>query len=255
MNAFNHTRTPQSVHPGTVALGIGHQEGGGDIFKLLFICRKGGLDYLGQLKLDARTDTVQLEMFNANYFSQFAVEKDRVLEILETKVLGLLGRHSIVPGHFRELGKRHLAQSGGSAAAELEEAEPAAPDEWDLAAVYDRLNREYFNGRLKGRVEWGRDSKTTNRRSFKFGSFDAKKNLIRIHPRLKQPFVPLCVLELTVYHEMCHQALPPVKRNGQWLAHHPDFKKKEREFSHYKEAVKWEKAHWAKLLAPSPDPV
>ncbi len=99
-------------------------------------------------------------------------------------------------------------------------------------------------------VEWGKDSKTPNRRSFSFGSYDARKKLIRLHPRLKQEFVPFTVLELTIYHEMCHQFLPPVKRNGAWQTHNKQFKLKEREYRNYREAMAWEKANWAKLLAP-----
>ena len=243
--------TARTLHPGTVALGLGHQENGGDVYKLLFVCRKNGFDFLGQLKLEARTDTVSLEMFNAAYFSRFDADREEVLRVLELKVLSLLGRHEIVPTHFRELGQIRLRQLQG---ARPPEPNPPEPDEEcrELPAIYDRLNQQYFGGRLNARIEWGRETRTINRRSFKFGSYDARKNLIRIHPRLKQEFVPRHVLELTVYHEMCHQAFPPVKRNGQWLAHHPDFKKKEREYRHFKEAMKWEKTHWAKLLTPVP---
>jgi hypothetical protein len=66
------------------------------------------------------------------------------------------------------------------------------------------------------------------------------------------PEFPEMVLELTVFHEMCHQAMPPVRRNGQWQTHHKDFKAKEKEYRHYREAIRWEKKHWIKLMAPSP---
>jgi predicted SprT family Zn-dependent metalloprotease len=137
--------------------------------------------------------------------------------------------------------------------AELELVEVPPVDERDLQAIYDRLNQEYFNGKVEAQVEWGKNIKIPNRRSFSFGSYDSKNKLIRVHPRLKQDFVPVSVLELTVHHEMCHQAAPPVRRNGQWQMHHKDFKAKEKEYLHYREAMQWEKKHWIKLMAPAPE--
>ncbi|MCH8157848.1 MAG: hypothetical protein IID18_08905, partial [Nitrospinae bacterium] len=74
---------------------------------------------------------------------------------------------------------------------------------------------------------------------------------IRIHPRLQQDFVPRSVLELTLYHEMCHQWAPVKRKKGMWRAHHPEFKKKEREYRLYDEAHAWEKENWKKLLGPA----
>ncbi|MFQ5483372.1 MAG: SprT-like domain-containing protein, partial [Nitrospinaceae bacterium] len=138
--------------------------------------------------------------------------------------------------------------AGGPAGDQSMESPPSNPR--DLESLFNRLNEDYFQGNLQARIEWGRETKLPNRRTLRFGSFDARKNLIRIHPRLKQDFVPLPVLELTVYHEMCHQFLPPVKRHGNWQTHHRDFKKKEKEYRDYREAMRWEKTHWAKLLVP-----
>ncbi|NIP99917.1 MAG: hypothetical protein GWM98_05585, partial [Nitrospinaceae bacterium] len=150
-------------------------------------------------------------------------------------------------GVIREFLKKCRAEAR-QAALEFEEEPP--PDERDLDAIFNRLNEAYFNGKVEAQVEWGKNVKTPNRRSFSFGSYDAGRKLIRIHPRLRQDFVPVFVLELTVYHEMCHQAFPPVKRNGQWQTHHKEFKAKEREYKNYREAMHWEKKHWVQLMAP-----
>ena len=50
--------------------------------------------------------------------------------------------------------------------------------------MFERLNREYFNGKIQATVKWGRDVKTQNKRGFRYGSYDENKKLIRIHPRL-----------------------------------------------------------------------
>ena len=82
-------------------------------------------------------------------------------------------------------------------------------------------------------------------------TYDENKKLIRLHPRLKQEFVPFYVLELTLYHEMCHQFAPSYKKNGLWQSHHPEFKKKEKEYRNFKDARNWEKNNWHKLLLPA----
>ena len=104
---------------------------------------------------------------------------------------------------------------------------------------------------IKAAVKWGRDVKTKNKTGFRYGSYDENKKLIRVHPRLKQDFVPVHVLELTIYHEMCHQFAPSYKKNGSWQSHHPEFKKKEKEYKNFKKARNWEKNNWHKLLLPA----
>ena len=100
-------------------------------------------------------------------------------------------------------------------------------------------------------IRWGRDVKTQNKSGFRYGSYDENKKLIRLHPRLKQSLVPIYVLEFTLYHEMCHQFAPSYKRNGSWQSHHPEFKKKEKEYKNFKDARNWEKNNWHKLLLPA----
>ena len=107
------------------------------------------------------------------------------------------------------------------------------------------------DGKIQATVKWGRDVKTQNKRGFRYGSYDENKKLIRLHPRLKQEFVPFYVLELTLYHEMCHQFAPSYKKNGLWQSHHPEFKKKEKEYRNFKDARNWEKNNWHKLLLPA----
>lgn len=254
METNSPTLAVPTLNPGTVSLGIGEEDFEKDVFKLLFTCRKEGFDFLGQLRLDARLNRVDVEMFNEGYFGYFEDDKETVMVNLAAKSLSGLGRHSIVPEKFRELGKGHLLDLKKTTRIltrrepELENEEPG------LQEIFDQLNEEYFGGKVDASIEWGREMKTPNRRSFRFGSYDSAKKLIRIHPRLNQTFVPRCVLELTIFHEMCHQVHPPVKRNSQWQAHHRDFKKKEREYRHFREATQWEKLHWAKLLSPAPAP-
>jgi len=245
---------PQTISPGTLTLGAPQSMTlAGDVFKNIFRCRKKGHEYLGQVSVDARTQQVKWEMFNEAYYDLFNCEPETVQETLQARLLGQVAQLLHLPEAHRTLVRSFLKECRVQARqAELEFEEPPV-DERDLQAIFDRFNEEYFQGRLKATIEWGKNIRVPNRRSFNFGSYDPKTNRIRIHPRLQQEFVPVTVLELTVYHEMCHEALPPVRRNGQWQRHHQDFKAKEKEYRHYREAMQWEKKHWIKLMAPAPE--
>ncbi|MCZ6513908.1 MAG: SprT-like domain-containing protein [Nitrospinae bacterium] len=244
-----------TVNPGTIILGVpGAFAMAGDVFKNIFRCRKKGLEFLGQVSVDCGAQKVKWEVFNGGYYDLFPCEMSNVQESLQSRLLGQVAQLEHLPDAHRKLVRNFLKECRAQARQEeLEFAEAQPVDSHDLQAIFDRLNEEYFNSRVEAQVEWGKQVKIPNRRSFRFGSYDAKSKLIRIHPRLKQDFVPVIVLELTVFHEMCHQAMPPVRRNGQWQTHHKDFKRKEREYRQYREAIQWEKKHWIKLMAPAPE--
>ena len=50
---------------------------------------------------------------------------------------------------------------------------------------------------------------------------------------------------------MCHQWAPMKRKRGLWVAHHLQFKRKEREYRFYDEALSWEKENWKKLMGPT----
>lgn len=245
----------QNINPGTITLGAPPAFAlAGDVFKNIFRCRKKGLEFLGQVSVDSVSRQVRWEVFNEGYYDLFPCEASEVQESLQSRLLGQVAQLEQLPDTHRTLVRDFLKErrkEARQAEMAFEEAPPA--DERDLQAIFDRLNEEYFKGKIEAQVEWGKNVKVPNRRSFSFGSYDAKNKIIRIHPRLKQEFVPVSVLELTVHHEMCHQAVPPVKRNGQWQTHHQDFKSKEKAYRHYRDAMQWEKKHWIKLMAPAPE--
>lgn len=245
----------QSVNPGTITLGAPSAFASAEkVFKNIFRCRKKGQEFLGQVSIDSNSQRVKWEIFNEGYYDLFPHEMSDVQESLQGRLLGQVAQLELLPESHRTLVRGFLKECRAQARqAELEFVELPPVDERDLQAIYDRLNQEYFDGKVEAQIEWGKNVKVPNRRSFRFGSYDSKNKLIRVHPRLKQEFVPVNVLELTVHHEMCHQAAPPVRRNGQWQTHHKDFKAKEKEYIQYREAMQWEKKHWIKLMAPAPE--
>lgn len=238
-----------AINPGSVILGkISQSMNEGTRCKIIFCCRKSGLDYLGQIQIAADEAKLKVEMFNEGFFERFEAEREDVQTALQRKALTVLLRSGSLPDPCRSIVRSFISEHCARHEAKEPDKEPTKDD---LAAIYENLNRQYFNETLNAEIQWGRDSKTPNRRSFSFGSYDPKKKLIRIHPRLRQEFVPFIVLELTIHHEMCHEFFPPVKRNGQWIAHHERFRRMEREYIHYRAAMAWEKANWVQLLIPA----
>ncbi|VAX15632.1 hypothetical protein MNBD_NITROSPINAE04-28 [hydrothermal vent metagenome] len=127
---------------------------------------------------------------------------------------------------------------------------------YNLRIIARRLNKHYFDNRLNVRLTWGRRGRAPVRRvrfrkswSIQYGSYDESLDLIRIHPALDSPRVPIEFIECVVYHEMLHKKLGVVKTiNGRRRLHPPEFKKLEREYEGFEKAIDWEKKNFNKLL-------
>jgi hypothetical protein len=134
---------------------------------------------------------------------------------------------------------------------------------YDLCELRDALNREYFAGKLKVAITWGKATTTCGlqvraglkvrrrrprRSSLQLGSYSYEDNLIRIHRLLDQPRVPRYVVEAVVYHELLHAAVPPVVRNGRRYVHTPEFRRRERLFRQLARAEAWVERNLLDLL-------
>ena len=220
------------------------------IYSRIFRCRKDGFDFMGQIKIDFQETVVNVEVFNENYFDCFDTSPKNIISALEKTLLTKLLSEKKLPASSRE------AISSLSTKGKTKNKHPSTLDlindyKVNLKEIFDKLNTEYFESKIEANIEWGKKVTKKNLTSFRFGSYDPEKRLIRIHPRLQQGFVPLVVLELTVHHEMCHQWAPMKRERGMWIAHHPQFKEKEREYRFYNEARSWEKENWKKLMGPA----
>jgi len=119
----------------------------------------------------------------------------------------------------------------------------------DLEAIYQHLNRQYFNDRVQAGIMWMRMSLQRKRTSIRFGVYDRQQKLIRIHRLLDQPFVPHYFVESVVFHEMLHQLIPAIRIHGRWRNHPPAFHRAEREYPYYQQARQWERDNLCRLLA------
>jgi len=122
----------------------------------------------------------------------------------------------------------------------------------DLANVYRRLNERFFAGKLQVPLSWGRGGGRARRGGLTFGSYDPVLGLIRIHPVLDRPEVPLYFLESVVYHEMLHHKLGGVPdRAGRTVYHTRAFRQAEARYPWHREALAWEKENLPHLLRAS----
>jgi predicted metal-dependent hydrolase len=118
----------------------------------------------------------------------------------------------------------------------------------DLQAVYDRLNRSYFDGKLDLRIAWGSARRRPAQRSIKIGTYQVEDRLIRVHPVLDQESVPRYFLEWIVFHEMLHGKHTIRRVGGRRCFHPPEFAREEKQFPDYWRARLWEKANLDRLL-------
>jgi hypothetical protein len=122
----------------------------------------------------------------------------------------------------------------------------------DLEAVSAALNRRYFDGGIDARIGWGRGTTGRKRRSIRMGAYYHDTRTILIHPALDRPEVPRYFVELVVYHEMLHQAVPQQRDgDGRRCIHSAEFRRRERLFAEFDRARAWERRHLALLLRPA----
>lgn len=107
---------------------------------------------------------------------------------------------------------------------------------YDLAAIRDHVNREYFEGRLTCRIGWGTAGRRRRRaltRTIRYGSYVRAQDLVRINPLLDDPRVPAEFLAYIVFHEMLH-AVVPSETGARRRHHHAVYRHLERRFPDYR---------------------
>jgi len=116
--------------------------------------------------------------------------------------------------------------------------------QFDLAGIYQKINREYFDGAVSASISWGTKGPRRFARSRTLGSYSSCGNIIRINPLLDSYRVPRYFIEFIVYHEMLHAHLGIEKKDGRRSVHSTEFRSLERLFKDYERATAWEKKRW-----------
>jgi Protein of unknown function DUF45 len=106
---------------------------------------------------------------------------------------------------------------------------------FDLQALFDRLNREYFSGELaRPRIGW---SKRSWRRQF--GCYDPGPNQILLNCRMDRPGIPQFVVEYVLFHEMLHVKHPTRRSGCTLVSHSREFRREEQGFAGFAMARKY----------------
>ncbi|MEW6358416.1 MAG: hypothetical protein AB1696_18930 [Planctomycetota bacterium] len=117
---------------------------------------------------------------------------------------------------------------------------------YDLKAIFDELNAEFFGGGQQATLTWSKD---INRR--KLGTWRAAPGadggVIRINRLFDDPSVPSYYIRQLVLHEMLHGVYLNERRDGRIIRHTMSFKEFERASPMYKQAKQWEKDHLSAL--------
>ena len=116
----------------------------------------------------------------------------------------------------------------------------------DLGSAFERINSEYFEGRVEASITWSRRQPGRVRRRT-LGSYCPLSRTVRINPVLDHPGVPALFVDFIVYHEMLHAAVAIREKGGRRDVHSREFREKEREFKRFEEASIWERANRALL--------
>jgi predicted SprT family Zn-dependent metalloprotease len=112
----------------------------------------------------------------------------------------------------------------------------------DLAAAFERINSEYFEGSIKAAITWSRRQPGRVRRRT-LGSYCPLSGTVRINPVLDNPGVPALFLDFIVYHEMLHAAVAIREKGGRRDVHSKEFREREKGFRGFKEAITWERGN------------
>jgi hypothetical protein len=168
----------------------------------------------------------------ADYAKARSPKAGRVLDLYVRK-----NREAIKPLDLAEARTKPLRTAGAT---------------YDLWEIYTSLNRRYFDGAVQARIGWGRGSTQRRRRSIRMGAYYHDTETILIHPALDRAEVPRYFVELVVYHEMLHQAVPQHRSStGRRCIHSDEFRDREQLFVEFERARLWERRNLSLLLRPS----
>jgi predicted metal-dependent hydrolase len=103
---------------------------------------------------------------------------------------------------------------------------------YDLSAIFDGLNRNYFHGLLaRPQMTW-----SSERARNRLGHYDPAHNAIVVSRVFDHPRVPRHVVEYIVYHEMLHLKHPVRLRGSRRCVHSAEFQAEEKLFARLDDA-------------------
>lgn len=120
---------------------------------------------------------------------------------------------------------------------------------YNLKEIYDEINQQYFDESVDLKITWFGKPRQRHRSRVTFGLYHDPLRLIKVHRLMDSPKFPEYVLSFIIYHEMLHHVCPAyVDEQGVHRIHHPEFKKREKQFKGFAQATAWIKANKASFF-------
>ena len=119
---------------------------------------------------------------------------------------------------------------------------------FDLKALFNQLNEEYFENEIDCFITWGANRRVRKQNSIKLASYSDRTDTIRVNPVLDRSYVPQYVIKGIIYHEMLHHHLGVENHNGRKIAHSKTFRQLEKRYRHYDRLQAWKKKNLHRLL-------
>ena len=117
----------------------------------------------------------------------------------------------------------------------------------DLGPMFDRLNRDHFQGRLSAIVRWSpKPGGLSTHRTLRLA--EGPRHVITIGQLYDHKDVPAYAVEGVLYHEMLHIEHPPRGDGARRHVHHAQFRQAERAFPGYQAWKEWESRDAPSLL-------
>lgn len=171
--------------------------------------------------------------------------------IMQALTFYLKGEHKILSPSIKAYIEDNLQKLDYSHELDLNKLQ-AVGSVHDLKAVYDNLNKEYFDNSLNLHITWFGKAQNRNRSRITFGLYYDPLKLIKINRLLDQQRFPEYVIAYVIYHEMLHYVCPTyVDEKGQKHIHSKQFKALEKKFKYFDLAQQWLRRHQNELFSSS----
>jgi hypothetical protein len=119
---------------------------------------------------------------------------------------------------------------------------------FDLKALFDQVNREYFENKIDCPITWGARKRVWKQNSIKLASYSDRTKTIRVNTALDKRYVPKYVLKGIIHHEMLHHYLGVEIRNGRKIVHSKTFRQLESRYRHHHKLQAWKERNLHRLL-------
>jgi len=118
----------------------------------------------------------------------------------------------------------------------------------NLNEIFDHINNDYFNNKLKARLTWSSRVGGLSTHVIEQDSNGDQYHLISISQGYDFPDVSLDIVGGVVYHECLHIDIPPFYRDGRRIVHGSEFKRREKQYKFYNEWISWHNTQLVKKL-------